>query len=339
MRPRGEGLGYSPASKPRRKREDPYRAIEQNGKVLYGRLQKGAGATVFTECTLSPKGRPLPTKRIWAVAQEETRHVLWWGGGIAGMAEAIFPHPKEWRLGDIDLPLDMITVSDLSRAFARTIASPPSCKSAWEKILGPVDWHAVANRLAVGLATPKDFGSYYMNILHRSFLTNPHNPKATTSRCRCCGIERESIEHFGKCTALKPVFELLRRFDGGPRWDDTRLNLLGIRNKGKAVPSGVSLLHMVAWKSILISTTVSGIKGVPFDTDVVLEHIKKRMRARMQTAQHLALVERNRAQARELPAPRTAALRKWVAGLAQISDEGIITLRPETHEWLYVSGD
>jgi hypothetical protein len=84
---------------------------------------------------------------------------------------------------------------------------------------------------------------------------------------------------------------------------------------------------------------VSGIKGVPFDTDVVLEHIKKRMRARMQSAQHLALVERNRAQARELPAPRTAALRKWVAGLAQISDEGIITLRPETHEWLYVSGD
>ena len=96
---------------------------------------------------------------------------------------------------------------------------------------------------------------------------------------------------------------------------------------------------MVAWKSILISTTVSGIKGVPFDTDVVLEHIKRRMQARMQTAQHLALIERNRAQARELPAPRTTALRKWVAGLAQISDEGIITLRPETHEWLYVSGD
>jgi hypothetical protein len=255
-----------------------------------------------------------------------------------GVAEATFPHPSEWRLGDIDKPLDRITVSDLSRAFARKESKTPSCKEAWEKILGPIDWHAVADRMAVGLATPKDFGSYYLNIIHRSFFTNPHNPAATTSLCRCCSLERETIEHFGECTGLRPVFELMRRLDGGQRWDDPRLNLLGIKNRGKAIPSGISLLHLVCWKSVLIELTQCSIKKISFDPNNVLDHVKQRMTKRMKTAEHLALVERNRAQARELP-PRTAALRKWLTGLAEVDEEGNIAFREAVSEWLFKRGD
>ena len=62
------------------------------------------------------------------------------------------------------------------------------------------------------------------------------------------------------------------------------------------------------------------------------------MPKRMKTAEHLALVERNRAQARELP-PRTAALRKWLTGLAEVDEEGNIAFRKAVYEWLFERGD
>ncbi len=336
---KGEGLGFSPPKKTKTKtKKDPYRAIVHGSTVTYGKLQKDLGACSFAACTLSPKGRPIQRDETWAVMPEELHPVIWWGNGIMGVAEATFPHPKEWRLGDIDKPLDKITVSDLSRAFARKVSAVPSCKKAWETILGPVDWHAVANRLAVGLITPKDFGSYYANIIHRAFLTNPHNPSASSSLCRCCGGARETIEHLGECTGLRPVFTLMRRFDGGQNWDDRRLNLLGIKNKGMAVPSGINLLHLVCWKSILISMTHCSLKKTPFDPDVVLHHVQQRMQKRMKTALHLALIERNRAQARELPV-RTETLRKWLKGLAEINKEGEVTFLSAVNDWLFRRGD
>ena len=84
---------------------------------------------------------------------------------------------------------------------------------------------------------------------------------------------------------------------------------------------------------------MSGLKNIPFDADVALNHIKKRMLARMKTAEHLALLERNRAQARELPAPRTEALRKWLTGLADIDEEGTITFQTTIKKWLFEKGD
>jgi hypothetical protein len=90
-------------------------------------------------------------------------------------------------------------------------------------------------RYKPGLATPKDFGSHFKLILHRALLTNPHNDKASTCMCRLCGNERESILHLGKCEWLKPIFEVLRKFDGGTAWNDACLNLLGV-NDMKGIP-------------------------------------------------------------------------------------------------------
>ena len=89
-----------------------------------------------------------------------------------------------------------------------------------------INFGTLMERYKVGLITPKDFGSHFKLILHRAMLTNPHNPEAETSSCRLCGLTRESIWHWGECEGLKPIFETLRVFDGGQRWDDLKLNFV-----------------------------------------------------------------------------------------------------------------
>ena len=175
----------------------------------------------------------MPTEEELLITPDELRDVVMWSGGVRGIAESTFPHPDQWRLGDTDKPLDRIGVRDLTLAFVRPMVKQPSCKEAWERRLGsPVDWQGVGKRYKSGLGTPKDFGSHFKNILHRSFFTNPHNPKAGSPLCRACGLHRESIMHFGECPALAPVFSSLRPVDGGAE-GDVRLNLLGEHSGAK----------------------------------------------------------------------------------------------------------
>ena len=77
--------------------------------------------------TVPASWRPEPTKRTLLTTGFEIRRVIKWGEGVAGIAESFFPCPQEWRLGDIDKPLDKITVRDLTGAFTRAVAKPPSC--------------------------------------------------------------------------------------------------------------------------------------------------------------------------------------------------------------------
>ena len=60
-----------------------------------------------------------------------------------GVAEHFFPHPNEWRLGDIDKPLDQITVKDLTQCITEKISSKAKCLEVWESILGEMDWRTV----------------------------------------------------------------------------------------------------------------------------------------------------------------------------------------------------
>ena len=103
--------------------------------------------------------------------------------------------PNEWRLGDINKPLDKITVRDLTGALTRAVAKPPSCFKKWQRKFPGLDLRGVSERYSMGIATPVDFGSHSKLIVHSGFLTNPHNPDAASPRCRLCGQTRESIEH------------------------------------------------------------------------------------------------------------------------------------------------
>jgi len=146
---------------------------------------------------LNVKGMPVSTGKSIMSDPDSERSVVYWGKGIAGIAEHFFPHPKEWRLGDIDKDLDKVQVRDLTAALIRLEAKLPTCFKSWGIKLPELDLRSVSERYSVGIATPKDFGSHYKLIMHGALLTNPHNPNAISPNCRLCGLARETRLHFG----------------------------------------------------------------------------------------------------------------------------------------------
>ena len=77
-----------------------------------------------------------------------------------------------------------------------------------------------------------------------------------------------------ECLAIKPIYEALRTFDKGSRWDIVTLNLFGQYQNLRMVDPGVSLIHFVIWKCILIALTRVALDNVPFAALEVLELAK-----------------------------------------------------------------
>ena len=109
-----------------------------------------------------------------------------------------------------------------------------------------------------------------------------------TVSCRLCGKAVESICHWGECPCLRKAFELLRSFDNGERWNDRSLNLLGTYRDRGIVDHGVSLIHFIVWKFILIALTSLSVNGTPFDVNQILESAKARVYKRIATARYMA---------------------------------------------------
>ena len=140
----------------------------------------------------------------------------------------------------------------------------------------------MGNRYTVDIATPKDFGSHYKNILHRQFLTNSKNKEAPSPMCRVCNCEVETIEHFGKCKGLSKVYTCMRVLDGENDWDDLRLNLLGVRRNGHVIAKGTSLAHFAIWKHIIIQLTEIGLnKRQNISSTEIIEAAKLRIAKRI----------------------------------------------------------
>ena len=56
-----------------------------------------------------------------------------------------------------------------------------------------------------GLLTPKDYSSYFKNVLHRALLTRNRKPADDGSKaCRCCLAADESLSHLPDCPSLLP---------------------------------------------------------------------------------------------------------------------------------------
>ena len=329
---RGLGSNGKPKTKSKKK-ADPYIAIWSPGGVKYG-TREGQYLRVHE---LNVKGVPTPTGEVQLIVEDDVRKVLRWGKGIVGIAESSFPEPREWRLGTNDTDLDKLAVRDLTTVFTRSITSQPSCIKAWQTILGDLDFLGISNRYSTGIMTPKDYGSHYKLFLHRSFFTNPHNPKADTDLCRLCGVERETIEHFGNCMCLRPMFETMRKFDKGERWDDTALNLFGHYSNKKIISHGTSLIHFVLWKMTIIQMTQLSIEGTPFSMDTVIERAKGRIRRKIETAKYNINVISQRASARQT-IPRAPQFVKWLAGIGEVEvldDTLKIFLSQELIDWLY----
>jgi hypothetical protein len=262
---------------------------------------------------------------------------MWWGTGLCSqIEEAFFPNPKDWSLGDINKPLPSIGVRDLTWSFTNTLASPPTAKAKWLHLLGELNWRTLMGRYKPGLATPKDFGSHFKLILHRALLTNPHNPSAECHSCRLCGQDRESILHLGTCPWLRPIFELMRKFDGGSRWDDARLNLLGVNEMKGIPPEGTSTLHFVLWKHILIQMTLLSLKKIPPDTQQIINRAMLRLEKRISALQYEVTCMFCKAESRSTSPNLTFARRK-LKGIGDVLDSGKVILHPDLASLLHAA--
>ena len=183
-------------------------------------------------------------------------------------------------------------------------------------------------RYKPGLATPKDFGSHFKLVLHRAMLTNPHNPQANSHMCRLCGQERESLLHLGTCTWLKPVYEVMRKFDDGPRWDDARLNLLGVNDMKGIPPEGTSTLHFMLWKHILLQMTMFSLKGIPPDQQQIIDKAVLRLEKRISALEYDITCMYCKSESRDTPPNLKPATRR-LKGIGEVLDTGKIKLHPE----------
>ena len=319
-----EGLGLKPTRR-KHMRKNSVKAALLGDSIVFIQEHR----STFERLETTARGLTKPTGKLIAVAPQELRDPMWWGIGLyPQIEEAVFPNPKDWSLGNIDKPLPAIGVRDLTWSFTQALSSPPTSKAKWEQLLGGIDWRTLMGRYKPGLATPKDFGSHFKLILHRALLTNPHNPSSSTHLCRLCGQERESIEHLGSCTWLKPVFEVMRKFDGGTRWDDARLNLLGVNDMKGIPPEGTSTLHFMLWKHILIQMTMWSLKHVPPDVQQIINKAVLRLEKRISSIQYEITCIYCTAESRSTP-PNLRTPRRRLQGIGEVLDSGKVELHPD----------
>ena len=219
-------------------------------------------------------------------------------------------------------------MKDLTRAFTARLIKPPSCKGYWEAKLGALPFHEIGCRYTVGVLTPKDFGSHYKCILHRCFKTRAIDPTAADPTCRVCGLERESIAHWGKCIGLRPIFEALRAIDGGDSWDQAPLNLLGVTSQGGVIPPGISVIHMCVWKELIIE-----LMNATFNPTAVLRRGVARVNDRLDAYtrgkhnERLTLLAKGKE-------PTPISIHKKLDGITYIDPDGDVMMRPEIIGWL-----
>ena len=110
----------------------PFVAAVHMGVEYMGRKCK-EGLEVWAPTT---KGHMRKTGDTRTVRESEMRNVIDWGGRPLGMAESVFPHPKQWRFDGLDMDLDRVTVRAYTRALVDRTRVAPSCLAAWRERIG-----------------------------------------------------------------------------------------------------------------------------------------------------------------------------------------------------------
>ena len=101
----GKKRKVSDTKEPKLSTDKKLRGAFINGELVIGELR---GSSAIAPQQLDVNGHPLPADGSVEWLQGPARPVTKWGGGVVGIAEAMYPHPDRWRLADIDAPLDSI---------------------------------------------------------------------------------------------------------------------------------------------------------------------------------------------------------------------------------------
>jgi hypothetical protein len=164
------------------------------------------------------------------------RRALRWGEGVIGIAEHTFPHPKGWHMGGI--PLDELTIKNMTAHLRRKKERRPNAESRWEKRMRIKPWHHMwdigpwenkttpaplirkRERVEVrlpfdklwdsfrgGLLTPPDMSTAH-KFSHRGIFTP--NRRAGGLGCPLCGGRGDQL-HLAECSGLEPVYEQMTK--------------------------------------------------------------------------------------------------------------------------------
>ena len=269
---RAVGPPKTPAIRERKPKQDHLRAVAtEEGREEYGYPDyKSATLKVVT---LTIKGDVRHTGETAEINPDHLERVVRWRGKVMGSAATTFPHPKSWRLGNIDKDLDRIEVKDITRAISEREWVPPSCLAAWLTRLGQMP-DDLGHRYNNSLLTPKDWSSHFRNVLHRNMWVKGHDPD--NPACRCCKHAYENIQHFATCERICPIFETLaalaassgveslKDYDSLTNKEKERFALFAITPRGARLEQGWINFHLLLWKYLIHSLTVLETENTPF---------------------------------------------------------------------------
>ena len=104
-------------------------------------------------------------------------------------------------------------------------------------------------------------------------------------RCRCCDSARETQVHLHRCSALWPIWKVLRKLIGAT-WKNVKpcyeLTFFGMTEQGEFLPLGLRAFHAVLWKMILIEFSLVGINpGTVFKSRTIIPSAIQRLQTRI----------------------------------------------------------
>ena len=99
----------------------------------------------------------------------------------------------------------------------------------------------------------------------------------------------------------------MRKFDGGERWDDERLNFLGVNAMKGIPPEGTSTLHFMLWKHTLLQMTMWSLKKVPPNAQQIIDRAVLRLEKRISAVQYEITCTFCKAESRSTPPNLTQA--------------------------------
>ena len=131
---------------------------------------------------------------------------------------------------------------------------------------------------------------------------------------------------------MKKIFQSLRTIDKGSRWNDDRMNLMGLQGRG-VVKRGVSAIHMMVWKQIIPELVRADSSGEKFKCSAVLKRAARRYITREEALQMTIKLYKQKCEA-VCRKPDLERFNGAIEGIAVVDEDGELRRESELEEWL-----
>jgi hypothetical protein len=120
----------------------------------------------------------------------------------------------------------------------------------------------------------------------------------------------------------------MRKFDKAERWDDARMNLLGINAFKGVIPEGTSALHFMLWKFTLIALTKKSLEGDPIVPTDIIDKAMRRLREKIKAVRYSITKEKTKSESRGTT-PDFRKFKRYIEGIGTVTQEGGLQLHDE----------